>query len=446
MSASLVSASLHSRIPLKRFAQVMPSNVDKHSVEGETAVRLCNYVDVYKNERITGSIDFMPATASEAQIDRFTLKSQDVIVTKDSEEPTDIGIPAYVPHALPGVICGYHLAVLRPDRERLYGGFLHWALQSAEVAAYYSAAATGISRYALSISDMAMTPLQVPKMNAQVNIANFLDDKTARIDALIAEKERLLATLVEWRSAELSRICFGENLPEVPTGNSWFPVLPEGWKAMRLKHLVAGIEQGWSPECEGRLAAPDEWGVLKAGAANAGVYREDEHKALPAALEPLPELEVKAGDVLVTRASGTADYVGSFAYVYATRPKLMLSDKNFRLKFDEEPQLLPELLAWMCNTRVLREQILQFVSGADGLAKNIGSGNLRELWLAVPPLHAQSKLVAELHDSRDKLAGLAGHVVEHIARLREYRTSLISAAVTGQVDVSTFQGAAVDPH
>ena len=282
----------------------------------------------------------------------------------------------------------------------------------------------------------------LPARDVQSRIANFLDDKTARIDALIAEKERLRVTLEEWRAAELTRICFGEDRKPLATGNDWIPTLPQGWKLVRLKHLVTGIEQGWSPECEARHADEDEWGVLKAGAANAGTYRQDEHKALPSAMQPMPELEVKPGDVLITRASGTADYVGSFAYVYSTRPKLMLSDKNFRLRFEPRPKLLPELLAWMCNTRALREQVLQYVSGADGLAKNIGSGSLKELWLALPPLAEQPRLIQELHARREQLEGLEKHLIVHVTRLREYRSSLISAAVTGQLEVGALDGAA----
>lgn len=321
-----------------------------------------------------------------------------------------------------------------PDLAPEYRKFLYYVFEAGEV---YKGLGKFGTQLNLNTDTVGSIVIPIPSPLGAIEIVNFLDDKTARIDALIAEKERLLASLVEWRAAELTRICFGEHLSPVPTGNPWLPHLPKGWKVMRLKHLVTGIEQGWSPECESRLAEHDEWGVLKAGAANAGVFREDEHKALPASLEPLPELEVKARDVLITRASGTADYVGSFAYVYATRPKLMLSDKNFRLKFSDEQELLPELLAWMCNTRVLREQILQFVSGADGLAKNIGSGNLRELWLAVPPIDSQPRLISELHASRAKLDRLTEHVVEHIARLREYRSSLISAAVTGQLDIAS---------
>lgn len=281
-----------------------------------------------------------------------------------------------------------------------------------------------------------------PKHPEQERIANFLDEQTARIDALIAEKEKLREALSDWQSAELTRHCFGTDQCQVETGNPWIPSLPVGWKAVRLKHLVAGIEQGWSPECEARLAETEEWGVLKAGAANGGSYREDEHKALPRALEPIPSLEVKVGDVLITRASGTADYVGSFAFVYKTRAKLMLSDKNFRLRFGDAPKVLPELLAWAANTFAIRQQVLQYVSGADGLAKNIGSGNLREVWFPVPPLDKQPEIVSRLRESRERVASLDAHLTDHLARLREYRSSLISAAVTGHLDLSTFKASA----
>ncbi|RCN59113.1 restriction endonuclease subunit S [Acidiferrobacter thiooxydans] len=234
-----MTAAQWRNLPLKRVAEIMPSNVDKHSVEGEIPVRLCNYVDVYNNDRIDDSIDFMSATASEAQVARFTLKAQDVLVTKDSEEPSDIGIPAYVPQDMPGVVCGYHLAVLRPDLRRVHGGFLSWALQSAEVQAYYETAATGISRYALGISDLGMTPLHLPELREQTRIANFLDEKTARIDALIGEKQRLDALLGEYRSSLISSAVTGQvdvsAETMVPKTEKWDEPITD----CQLKHLAS---------------------------------------------------------------------------------------------------------------------------------------------------------------------------------------------------------------
>lgn len=329
-----------------------------------------------------------------------------------------------------GVITSAYVTVT-PAAE-IHPRFAHYLLHGYDLAKLFYRMGGGL-RQSMKFDDLKRMPVVLPPPADQERIANFLDVQTARIDALIAEKEKLRAALSNWQAAELTRHCFGTDLRQVETGNLWIPSLPAGWKAARLKHLVDGVEQGWSPECEARLAEAEEWGVLKAGAANGGIYREDEHKALPSALEPIPSLEVKAGDVLITRASGTADYVGSFAFVYKTRAKLMLSDKNFRLRFGDAPKVLPELLAWSANTFSIRQQVLQYVSGADGLAKNIGSGNLREVWFPVPPLDKQPEIVSRLRESRERVATLDAHLTDHLARLREYRAALISAAVSGQL-------------
>jgi type I restriction enzyme S subunit len=94
---------------LKYIADVSPSNVDKKAKEDQSEVLLCNYVDVYKNEFITKELSFMKATASDAQIEKFTLSQGDVLLTKDSEDPEDIANPALVREELENVICGYHL-------------------------------------------------------------------------------------------------------------------------------------------------------------------------------------------------------------------------------------------------------------------------------------------------------------------------------------------------
>ena len=103
------------------MVELRTSNVDKKSEDGEKAVRLCNYVDVYKNDKITMSLDFMEATATEAQIERFALQVGDIVITKDSETPDDIGVPALITETAPDLVCGYHLAILRPNAEEITG-------------------------------------------------------------------------------------------------------------------------------------------------------------------------------------------------------------------------------------------------------------------------------------------------------------------------------------
>lgn len=119
---------------IKHITDVRFSGVDKHFHDHETPVRLCNYTDVYKNDRITNDMDLMRATATAAEIARLTLKAGDVILTKDSETPDDIGVPAWVPEDLPGVVCAYHLGLLRPVSDRVLGEFLFRSIGSARTA------------------------------------------------------------------------------------------------------------------------------------------------------------------------------------------------------------------------------------------------------------------------------------------------------------------------
>src|SRR3989338_6675044 len=89
---------------LDAVADVMFSNVDKHTIEEEQLVRLCNYIDVYKNERIKGALKFMEASADLREIEKFQIRRDDVLATKDSEEADDIAISALVTEELPGVL------------------------------------------------------------------------------------------------------------------------------------------------------------------------------------------------------------------------------------------------------------------------------------------------------------------------------------------------------
>ena len=137
---------------LRNTSEMRVSNVDKHTKDDEQPVRLCNYVDVYKNERIRSGIAFMRATATTDEIERFRLRSGDVLITKDSEAWNDIGVPALVEVTQDDIVCGYHLALLRPFPERVDGGYLFHSMQSTSVAYQFHVDAKGVTRYGLSHS------------------------------------------------------------------------------------------------------------------------------------------------------------------------------------------------------------------------------------------------------------------------------------------------------
>ena len=138
----------------------------------------------------------MDGSATAAEVERFGLKRGQVIVTKDSEGWDDIGVPALVTEDMPEVLCGYHLSVFEPGRQ-LDGGFLAWLCRAEPLNDQFKLAANGVTRFGLGQYAMKNAFIALPPLDTQRRIARFLDEKTARIDALIEKKRELLDRLAE---------------------------------------------------------------------------------------------------------------------------------------------------------------------------------------------------------------------------------------------------------
>jgi len=198
------------KVRLRHVAELSNSNVDKLTVAGEVPVRLCNYVDVYKNERIDNSLDFMRASASPAEIKRFGLRAGDVIITKDSEDSSDIGIPAFVAETSPDLVCGYHLTLLRCRQEVMRGGYLFWALNSKPVREQMSNAANGVTRYGLTLGGMKDVRVPLPDLSTQRRIADFLDRETEKLDQIVEKVLSSINRLREFRAALVTAAVTGQ--------------------------------------------------------------------------------------------------------------------------------------------------------------------------------------------------------------------------------------------
>ncbi|WP_215844595.1 NADAR domain-containing protein [Acidithiobacillus montserratensis] len=195
---------------IKHIADVRFSGVDKHSYDHETPVRLCNYTDVYKNDRITGDMDLMRAAATAAEIARLTLKAGDVILTKDSETPDDIGVPAWVPADLPGVVCAYHLGLLRPELDRVLGEFLFRAIGSARTAQQFHVLATGVTRFALGKHDVKNAVIALPPVEEQKAICRWITDECQPLDDAIARTEDEIKLIREYRDRLIADVVTGQ--------------------------------------------------------------------------------------------------------------------------------------------------------------------------------------------------------------------------------------------
>jgi len=226
---------------IKHVIQVQISNVDKKTDPDEEAVLLCNYTDVYNNEFITSDMDFMKASASADQIKRLSLREGDVIITKDSETAEDIAVPALVNQKLGNVVCGYHLALLRPQKGRIEGSFLLRLLQSKKINDQFTISANGVTRFGISIYPIKNSYLVIPPLEEQKKISEYLDQGTSKITQLIEKNNKQIELLKEKRIALISHAVTKGLDPNVKMRDSsveWIGKIPEHWEIRKLLYCV----------------------------------------------------------------------------------------------------------------------------------------------------------------------------------------------------------------
>ena len=419
---------------IKEVSNVIPSNVDKLTVEGQAPVRLCNYVDVYKNERITSGIEFMWATATSEQVERLALRVGDVVVTKDSESPWDIAVPTVVADAIECLVCGYHLTKLEPTD--IEGQFLAWALRAYQVNLHFALSAGGITRYGLSSSSLADGNLPRPPSDEQQAIADYLDTETARIDELIREKEGLIGLLGEARRSFVSSVLSGDSLPGSPSSNEWAPHLPSGWQIKRLKHLAqvrSGIAKGKDTEGRQTIELP----YLRVANVQDGHLDLDVVSTIEVDANAVERFTLQPGDVLMNEG-GDYDKLGRGALWSGEVSPCLHQNHVFAVRPVEEG--LSEWLAAITQTRYAKFYFMNNAKQSTNLA-SISQTNIKELPVLLPPKKVRDVLLAKAGEEARAIAELIAHTRDEMLLLKELRAATIAEAVLGRIDLRTASAA-----
>ena len=267
-----------------------------------------------------------------------------------------------------------------------------------------------------------------PPLDEQHRIADFLDAETARVDRMAELRTSQMEALGMRYQSHLSEVA---------------QVLCDRYGTVRVRHVLQRIEQGWSPQCEDRTIMDGEWGVVKAGCVNGGVFDATQHKVLPVDTQPERRYRLRTGDLLMSRASGSADLIGSIAVLPDDLPsQLLLCDKVYRLRMDRT-RMIPCFVAFMLRTLQVREQIKLGISGAEGMANNLPTATVTNLPLPDVPLEEQAHVASDLGDAWRVVQDATQMLKQQLGVLSERRLALITAAVTGQSDVTRARGVAV---
>lgn len=409
------------RVRLGDLADVAFSGVDKRTVEGELPVQLCNYTDVFYNRRIAAGMDLMTATATPSEKGKWALKNGDVLFTKDSETPDEIGIPAFVSDDMPGVLCGYHLGLARPRKNIVDGAFLAEALTSAESRKEFTRIANGVTRFGLTLDATKSLPILLPPLPEQRAIAAVLDS----IDEAIEGAEAVIAATGQLRDSLLHDL-LTRGLPGQHTEFRDVPglgTIPADWQVVRLGDVCESPQYGasapgqpYDPELPRYVRITDltDDGRLKL---------EDARSAEPSRVLGY---ELEPGDLLFARSGAT---VGK-TYMYRSKDGPCVY-AGYLIKFRPKPAVLPDYLEYCTRSQFYNQWVVSMLRA--GAQPNINAAEYSSLTLPLPPF-AEQQAIATALDGVDAAITVAR---EELAGLRLLKESTADALLTGRVRVAT---------
>ena len=363
----------------------------------------------------------MRATASEAEIARFALSVDDVVVTKDSESWNDIGVPALVVETSGDLVCGYHLALLRPRKDVIDGAFLFRCLQAKPIQMQLALSANGVTRFGLTKSEIASTVVPVPPMPKQRAIVKLLNSETGQLDALVAETEGLLRLLEEKRQTLVTRAVtrgLNSDIPFRDSGIAWLGEIPEHWDTERARWLFCERNQRSTTGCEELLTVSHLTGVTPRSEKEVNMFEAQTTEGYKICLR---------GDLVVNTlwawmgAMGVASTDGIVSPAYNV--------------YSPETALDPEYVDVLVRLRVFAQEVTRHSMGVWSSRLRLYPDGFFAVHLPVPPLVEQQEIVRYLRRSEDRIHNLKETVTHTRALAGERRAALIAGAVTAQIDV-----------
>ncbi|HGN0213861.1 TPA: restriction endonuclease subunit S [Proteus mirabilis] len=387
---------------LRHVAIFNNSNVDKKSYDDQADVKLCNYTDVYYNEFITPDLEFMNATASESEIEKFRLAEGDVIITKDSEDPNDIGIPALVKQDMHDVVCGYHLTVIKSHEFDL-SGFIHRSIQSHPTKAHFFVESPGITRFGLDQDAIGDIPVCIPPKEHRSTIVSAINTEINRINTLITKKTRFIELLKEKRQALITHAVTKGLNPDVKmkdSGVEWIGEVPEHWQIAQLRRLVS-INNG----SDHKAIEADE-GFPVYGSGGAFAYATD---------------YIYDGESVLLGRKGTID-----------KP-LYVNEKFWTVDTMYWTKIMPIANGKFCYY-VAKTIPFDYYASNTALP-SMTQTDLGSHVVAFPDKVEQSLIASALDRETSRIDTLISKTLKSISLLKERRSAFITAAVTGQIDL-----------
>lgn len=423
-------ASNGDTVPIKYVSSINPESLGESTDEDRGIL----YIDI-GNVDSNGNITALQAMkfGNAPSRARRVVRRGDVVV---STVRTYLRAIAAVEEEDPRLIASTGFAVVRPNPRRVHPGFMrHW-LRSDPVVDEVCARSVGISYPATNASEVGSIPVVLPPLPTQRAIADFLDRKTAAIDALIEKKERLLELLAEKRAALIHRAVTKGLDPSVPmkdSGVPWIGEIPEHWDARRFKFLTTeSIAGPYGSSLTKAMYTTEGYRVYGQQQVIPDDFKVGDYYISPEKFETMRRYEVRPDDLLIS-VMGT---VGKAAVVPPDVEPGIINPRLVMYRIDQS-QVSVRFLQLFILSDAGQAPLLEAAQGStmDGL----NMGIIGELRVAIPPRDEQDEVNRAARKAASMVEDVAAKIRNQLAAMKEYRQALITAAVTGQLDITAAE-------
>lgn len=361
-----------------------------------------------------------------AQYSRTIVEEGDVVLSVVGT----IGEAFRVNATLAGVNLSRAVARIQTNAD-LAAEFLCWLFQSIQFTRYTDLVCVGSAQRVLNMGDLAAFRLAHPVATEQTAIAEFLNRETGKIDVLVAEQRRLMELLKEKRQAVISHAVtkgLNPHVPMKPSGIQWLGDVPEGWEVIQIKQ-ASKLESGHTPSRQ----HPEYWenctipwftlaDVWQIRDAKAEYLFDTKEKVSALGLANSSARLLPKNTVILSRTASVG-FSGIMAVDMATTQ---------------------DFANWICGPRLKPEFLLYVLRAMDGEFRRLMMGSthntiympdIKSLRFGLPPMEQQAEIVEYVREMTSEFDTLTAEAQRAIDLLQERRTALISAAVTGQIDV-----------
>ncbi|CAM4171463.1 restriction endonuclease subunit S [Gillisia hiemivivida] len=413
-------------IKLRNIGVFSASGIDKYIKNNESIIKIINFTDVYGNKKgtINSLFKFMEVTTPESNRIKHLVNKGDLVLLPSSETYEELGLAALIDEELENTSFSYHVIRFQFAKD-INHPFRKYLTNNNFVLNQFSRAGKGTTRKIIGRGVFKNIQVIIPPLKEQNSIAQFLDDKTTKIEDAITIKERQINLLKERKQILIHKAVtqgLNPNVKLKDSGVEWIGKIPEHWELVKNKTLFR----------ESNKPGEEDLPLLSVSihsAVSSEELEDDNNIRGRVKIEDKTKYKlVDEQDIVFNMMRAWQGAIGSVSVKGLVSPAYVVATPNLKLK--------SKYFEHLYRTDSFIQQMNQNSRGITDFRKRLYWDEFKQLFTVLPDLQEQGSIVEFIDGLNKKTEKAVNLKQQEIRKLKEYKSSLINSAVTGKIKVS----------